>query len=146
MLQKGGCAQHCLVSTAAPLGASASHRHSGASLYPPDLMTFSQWSTSRCIILPITPVVTLSTLLAEQGRQAGASGEAGRTCKEPGSCRHWGCSCSSGRAASPPLGADPAHTDRAQLQGLFSGAYIRLQTDVAVAEGVHGAAHAQRCE
>ena len=81
MLQKGGCAQHCLVSTAAPLGASASHRHSGASLYPPDLMTFSQWSTSRCIILPITPVVTLSTLLAEQGRQerAGKLGEPARS-------------------------------------------------------------------
>lgn len=40
----------------------------------------------------------------------------------------------------------PVDTDLTQLQGLFSGAYIRLQTDAAVAEGVHGDAHAQRCE
>lgn len=44
------------------------------------------------------------------------------------------------------LGADPVDTDGTQLQGLFSGVYTRLQTDVARAEGVHGDAHAQRCE
>lgn len=45
----------------------------------------------------------------------------------------------------PCLGADPVDTDGTQLQGLFSGV-IYAQTDVARAEGVHGDAHAQRCE
>ena len=36
-------------------------------------------------------------------------------------------------------------TDLTQLQGLFSGASIRLQTDAAVAEGPRNT-HAQCCE
>ena len=101
-----------LISTAAaPHCSSASYRHSGASFYPPDLMTFSQWSTSRCIILRITPVVSLSTLLAEQGRQE-RSETLGEPARGRGSCRHWGRSCSSRHAAFAPLGADPAPTER----------------------------------
>ena len=102
------------------------------------------------LVLPTMPVVSLFTLLAEQGRQAQA-GKLGELSRGRGSCRHvyspnWGCSRSSGHAAFLPLGADPVDTDGTQLQGLFSGAYIRLQTEVAMAEGVHGDAHAQHCE
>lgn len=99
-----------------------------------DLRTFRQRSTSCCIILPRTPV-SLSTLLAEQGRQARAG--RGENPREGPRSSDTGAAAAARTRCGPPS-ADPADTDG--TAGAFSGAYIRLQTaDMCfpVAEGVH---------
>lgn len=121
-------------------------QHSSASFYPPDLVIPRQRSTSCCIILPRTPVVSLSTLLAEQGRQARA-GTPGRTSRGRGSS-DIGAAAAAVTRCVPPLGADPADTDGTQLQGLSVELIYAYRQLICASPWpwADGDAHAQRQE